>query len=475
MQMKMKYGPEAHVYEHKVLTEGGLFGTGLLASKMYEITVAIPEKSSSKERVEKKIQDLRELLQRKSLTPSSSAQGSPAMANAGSRLTGRSNSEQPRLHVTPKRTVGGTAVVRDLPAFSDWVNQDGLECLEEDLPSIEDGLGGSDSSESSLNEWNEKGLSFVQEMIARDSATAPATPNLTLPAFAKTPQTVQTNTQPNTSLTKLREKLLREGISADYLDGFLPEVEAHLSSVDKGRWSAVLEKSAELLESRIAVDADLFRGTKKGKRKVVFIVGPTGSGKTTTVAKLAAKYFLHQGKTVSLYTTDNYRIAAVEQLKRYADTMDLPFLAVKDIKKFREALLRDGSELVLVDTAGYSHKDRATLLKMKEYYTAMGENDQWESILVLPAVVSAHNASEVLKAYEELGYQRVILSKLDESDYLGSFIELADTHSKEFAYLSVGQDVPFDILGADKKLLAECVIYPEKMKGMKGEIFSKKG
>ncbi|WCL48269.1 flagellar biosynthesis protein FlhF [Leptospira sp. GIMC2001] len=447
MQMKMKYGPDAHVYEHRMITEGGLFGTGLLANKMYEIDIAIPEKASSKERVEKKLNDLRELLEKKKVRPSSQVTARRSLDELPQFSKPKSN-----LRETESKQIARSATLQRREAAQ-------LDLLNE-YSSDEDF---SNKDESSHN-WNhdsskipvieteelthESGISFQKEIISKDhKSISPA-------------------------LEKLKNKFIQEGFSAGYLEEILPEIEMHLSPIERSRVSSVWEKAVEILENRIKVDSDLFSGTKRGKRKVVFIVGPTGSGKTTTVAKLAAKYFLHMGKTVSLYTTDNYRIAAVEQLKRYADTMDLPFFAAKDVRKFREALLRDGSELVLVDTAGYSHKDRETLYKMKEYYAALGDKDQLESILVLPATVSTHNAREVLKSYEELGFNRIILSKIDEADYLGSYIELADTHHKEYAYFSVGQDVPFDILGAERKLLAECVVYPEKLKGMSGEVYT---
>ncbi|MCE9499443.1 MAG: AAA family ATPase, partial [Leptospira sp.] len=228
----------------------------------------------------------------------------------------------------------------------------------------------------------------------------------------------------------------------------------------------------ELLIERISVDPDLFSGAGRGKRKIVFFVGPTGSGKTTTIAKLAAKYYLHMGRAVSLYTTDNYRIAAIEQLKRYADTMDIPFYAVKEIKKFREALLRDGSELILIDTAGYSHRNAEFYSKMKAYEEAFSEKDEVENILVISGTSSYSNTKSVMNAYEETGYKRVILTKLDETDYVGSFLELADKYSKTFAYFSTGQEVPFDIASTDKKLFAEIVINPEKIKEIKGESFA---
>lgn len=515
MQMKMKYGPEAHVYEHKVKTEGGVLGTGFLANKIYEITVAIPEKESSKEQVDKKLNDLRELLRRKSaqtqVTHSTvvgqSSQSShltqniPTYATTGAQSSdfGRKR-EQSRAHMA---SVGSSRNLREIPQFSQWVQERENPEYEDDLPeevsrliamereagedflpqedidAIEDehspdrATGIETGGNQSVRTVPSDGLSFVEEMISRDHEESRKMHSLEKTSLSRrNPNLHGAGISP--SMEKLRDKLNEEGLSRGYLEDFIPELEQHLSPLESGRYSTVCEKAVEILESRIRTDSDLFSGTKKGKRKVIFIIGPTGSGKTTTIAKLAAKYYLHMGRTVSLYTTDNFRIAAVEQLKRYADTMDLPFYAVKDIRKFREALLRDGSELVLVDTAGYSHKDRETLEKMKEYYDALGEKDQPENILVLSATVSYPNAREVLRAYEELGYNRVILSKIDETDYLGSFLELADTNGKEFAYYSVGQDVPFDILGAEKKLLAECVVYPEKMKGIKGEVFSRK-
>lgn len=466
--MKMKYGPEAHVYEQRVVTEGGILGTGLLANKYVEIDVAIPEKASTKDRVDKKLQDLRALLLQRNQEPNPNNLEQSGIVS-GSETVSRN-----------KQSLRARRSLEDLPRFSEriaadtkvrsgWVGQSSKsdwESPESDFDREE-----SDSLEPSLSQYTETeadhqgspeiygpGLSFTG-VLSKDSGKT---------------ERLGKDSQMNPSLEKFGNKLVEEGISSQYVSELLGELHLHLSPLDRGRLGAISEKAVELLESRIRVDEDLFSGKQKGKRKVIFLVGPTGSGKTTTVAKLAAKYFLHMGRTVSLYTTDNYRIAAVEQLKRYADTMELPFFAVKDIRKFQEALKRDGSELILVDTAGYSHKDKDLVPRLQEFYRALDPNDQLENILVLSTTVSRHNADQVISAYEGLDFRRIILTKIDETDYLGSFLELADTRGKEFAYFSVGQDVPFDILGAEKKLLAECVVYPEKMKGMKGEVFSAK-
>lgn len=401
MQMKMKYGSEAHVYDQRVISEGGLFGTKFLAKKTYEIAIGIPEQQTSKDRVEKKLQDLKELLRQKT--------EGDKKKNLND-IKPLAEKEVVETKTEAKQTVPVT-------------KKDAVISLKEELLKQEVTI-------DTIKEYD------------------------------------------SIHLYRLKEKLVNEGMSSDYIDEILRKAEKHLSFIEKSKSSAVLEKSIHALEDRISIDFDLFAGAGRGKRKIVFFVGPTGSGKTTTIAKLAAKYFLHQGKMVSLYSTDNYRIAAIEQLKRYADTMDIPFYTAKDPKKFKETVLRDGSELLLIDTAGYSHKNPDFGAKMKLYSDAFGEKDLVENILVLSATASYNNAKSVMTAYENLDYKRIILTKIDETDYIGSFIELADIKNKSFAYISTGQEVPFDILPANKEILADLVIHPERIKEIKGETFA---
>ncbi|MCZ8344365.1 MAG: flagellar biosynthesis protein FlhF [Leptospira sp.] len=425
MQMKMKYGPEAHLYDQRVITEGGLFGTGLLAQRAYEIDVGIPEKQNSKDRIEKKLKDLKELIKQKQ-----KSEPVPAV-ELGTRANRNATIEMVRPFSERKRR-----------AFSERQHR----------------IERSDSEENFLESEANLGLSILEA-----SDRSPILP----------PTTLHKPKEFHPHIQKLADRLAEEGLSKAFIAELQLNLEQRLSQVDLSKYSQVTDKAVSILSERIQIDSDLFSGTPRGKRKVVFFVGPTGSGKTTSIAKLAAKYSLHMGKKVSLYTTDNYRIAAIDQLKFYADAMGLPFFAVKELRKWKEAILRDGSELILVDTAGYSHRNSENLEKLQEYYDCFGEKDHIETILVLSATVSRDNAVAVTKAYEHTAYKRILLTKLDEAEFLGSVVELADTLHREFSFLSVGQDVPFDILGASKKLLAECVIFPEKLKGIAGEVFEK--
>ncbi|MFA4795360.1 flagellar biosynthesis protein FlhF [Leptospira kirschneri] len=410
MEMKMKYGSEATVISQTVVTEGGVMGTGLLAKKMIEIQIGIPEKQASREKIERKLQDLKDLLKQKSYT-------------------------------SPERR----KTLQTLKPLS--------KTLEEKEIAVEEEI------EEIITEPDRVGLSFEKELLDKNS-------------FSRRETSIVRKDSP---LIRLGEKLVREGMSQSYVEEIISKVEERLSPLDQGRNHAVLERTIEILKERVSVDPDLFRGTGKNQRKAIFFVGPTGSGKTTSVAKLAAKYFLHRSKSVSLYTTDNYRIAAIEQLKRYADTMGMPFYPVKDIKKFKETLARDGSELILIDTAGYSHRNLEQLERMNSLLSCFGEKDSVENLLVLSSTSSYQHTSAVLKAYESLNYRRILLTKLDEADFLGGFLELADTYSKSFTYYSVGQEVPFDILSAEKNLMAECVVTPEKIAELRGEVFTVAG
>jgi flagellar biosynthesis protein FlhF len=401
MQMKMKYGPEAHVYDQKVVIEGGLFGTKFLAKRAYEIAIGIPEQQTSKDRVEKKLQDLKELLRQKT-------EGDKKKS------------------------------INDIKPLSN--RHEAHEKVD---------------TRDENQTQKEIGLSFKDELIKQEPIKEAHQPDYD-----------------SIHIYRLKEKLVLQGMSPDYTEEILRKTEKHLSFIEKSKNSSVLEKCLKILEERVSVDADLFSGVGRGKRKIIFFVGPTGSGKTTTIAKLAAKYFLHQGRLVSLYSTDNYRIAAIEQLKRYADTMDIPFFTIKEPKKFQETIQRDGSELLLVDTAGYSHKNSDFYSKMKQYTEALGEKDQVENILVLASTVSYNNAKSVMNAYDDLDYKRIILTKVDETEYIAPFFELADIKHKSFSYISTGQEVPFDIAPASKGAIAELVIHPERIKDIKGEVFA---
>lgn len=198
-----------------------------------------------------------------------------------------------------------------------------------------------------------------------------------------------------------------------------------------------------------------------GTRRVVALVGPTGVGKTTTVAKLAANFKLAQGVRVGLITVDTYRIAAVEQLKTYAEIIDLPLAVVNDPAEMPRALDELGSvDLVFIDTAGRSPRDEVKIRELAEFLLQARPD---EVHLVLSAVAGQRNLRSAVERFAMVQVDRLILTKLDEADSFGGVLAVLGLSSRPLSYLTTGQAVPDDIEPADRKRLARLILRQENL------------
>jgi flagellar biosynthesis protein FlhF len=211
---------------------------------------------------------------------------------------------------------------------------------------------------------------------------------------------------------------------------------------------------ARLIEEEIATTGAI--RVMPGERRIVALVGPTGVGKTTTIAKLAANYRLREKCRVGLITVDTYRIAAVDQLRTYADIMDLPMEVVSTPREVRQALGRLGElDLVFMDTAGRSPRDE---LKIQELRSVLAEAGAHEVHLVLSSVASAASLTKMAGQFAEVGATALVLTKLDEATGLGNLLPLLRTSKLPLSYLTDGQNVPDDIQVADRRKLARGVL-----------------
>jgi flagellar biosynthesis protein FlhF len=191
-------------------------------------------------------------------------------------------------------------------------------------------------------------------------------------------------------------------------------------------------------------------------QRVVALVGPTGVGKTTTIAKLAANFRLRQRKRVGLITVDTYRIAAVEQLRTYADLIDLPMEVVSNPREMREAVTRMANvDLLLIDTAGRSPRDES---KLQELQTVLAEAQPHEVHLVLSTVASAATLVDSVKQFYSVGATSLVLTKLDEAAGLGNVAALLRSAALPVSYLTHGQNVPADIAPAERRRLARAMV-----------------
>jgi flagellar biosynthesis protein FlhF len=216
----------------------------------------------------------------------------------------------------------------------------------------------------------------------------------------------------------------------------------------------VKARLARMIESEVRVSGPI--QTPPGRCRLVALVGPTGVGKTTTIAKLAANYRLKEKRRVGLITVDTYRIAAVEQLRTYADIIDLPMQVVSTPREMREAVNRmDDLDLILLDTAGRSPKDEVRIQELRAFLT---EADADEVHLVLSSVAGGRVLEQTAERFAAVGTTAMILTKLDESSGLGNILPLVRTSKLPLSYLTHGQNVPDDIEVAESMRVARLIL-----------------
>ncbi len=180
--------------------------------------------------------------------------------------------------------------------------------------------------------------------------------------------------------------------------------------------------------------------------KLVFFIGPTGVGKTTTIAKIASKLNVDDKKKVALLTTDTYRIAAAEQLRTYANILDAPFRVIYTEDEIKAALgdYKD-FDYILVDTAGHSHHNEAQKSAMKEFLHCVDDIIEKEVYLVVSATTKYRDLLSIADAYSEMTGYKLIFTKLDETTTLGNLFNLKKHTGAQMSYITCGQNVPDDI------------------------------
>ena len=193
----------------------------------------------------------------------------------------------------------------------------------------------------------------------------------------------------------------------------------------------------------------------------VVLVGPTGVGKTTTIAKLAGKLSLIEKRKVGLITIDTYRIGAVEQLKTYADIMNIPFRVVMTLNDMEKSIVEmKDCDVVLIDTTGRSSRNTEQILELKSFIEKANTNNIH---LVVSCTTKNADIDTIIEGYKALNYNNIIITKLDETSTYGSLLNILDAGKKPLSFVTTGQNVPDDILNLTSDKISRIITGEDKI------------
>ena len=242
-------------------------------------------------------------------------------------------------------------------------------------------------------------------------------------------------------LELIKKQLLQNEVEAVYIDQIMDEIKGSLGrnvSLDNVL-ASVYQKIVLKIGQPHMIDTD------NEKTKFIFFIGPTGVGKTTTIAKIASTMKLSKKLKVALVTSDTYRIAAVEQLRTYANILSIPLKVVytaEEMESIRDELL--AFDIVLIDTAGRSHNNVEQKEDLIKLLASVPEDEQ-EVFLVLSSTTKYKDLVRISQVYSEMTKYNLIFTILDETDTVGNIYNLRVLTGAPLSYATWGQNVPDDI------------------------------
>ena len=252
----------------------------------------------------------------------------------------------------------------------------------------------------------------------------------------------------------LHEALRRQEVNEDILNSMAAQAEAGETLAD----SQSREAKSTLVKF-LNENMNFSEGIKLNRHgvRIAALLGTTGVGKTTTLAKIAAKFVLEQGISAALITADTYRISAVEQLRTYSDILGLPLEIVYSPAELSKAINRHrNKDLILIDTAGRSQHNEYQMKELQEFLRA---NQRIEKHIVLSTTTKSSDAIDILEKFAVCEPDKVIFTKTDETASLGLIVNLLFKQKKlSLSYITNGQSVPDDIIPANSEVLADLLL-----------------
>lgn len=257
--------------------------------------------------------------------------------------------------------------------------------------------------------------------------------------------------------------LLKQEVTEELAEEVIEQVRSRLTQEQADDSAAVHKEVMRVVGRMLPIQnaEQLELDSKEGRPRVIALIGPTGVGKTTTIAKLAATFRLKQQKKVGLITLDTYRIAAVDQLQTYANIIGVPLRVVTTAEELSEAIdAFSGCDAVLIDTAGRSQRDDPRLAHLRGLLDA-AEPD--EVHLVLSSNSSMSVMLETAERFSKVRADRILFTKLDEAVSFGVLLNVARRVNKQLSYVTTGQEVPHQIEPSSTERLAALVTGDQKI------------
>ena len=255
----------------------------------------------------------------------------------------------------------------------------------------------------------------------------------------------------NACLQLIYKQLLENEVDEKYINQLITEIEPALKK--DGSVENILSGIYQKIVLKLGKTEVM--GVTQGKARFVFFIGPTGVGKTTTIAKLASKLKLDRKLNVALLTADTYRIAAVDQLKTYAEILNVPLKVVYSDTELKDAYEEmKNYDIVLIDTAGRSHRDKQQREDIEKLISAVPAEER-DIFLVLSITTKYRDLIRITQSYSEIAEYRLIFTKLDETDTLGNIFNVKLLTGAPLSYATFGQKVPNDISRLDAQMIAK--------------------